>query len=210
MTTDSGAPVERALAAPRAPVTTVARMRRERARVDAGQGLTRMARRLLGRASSDEAQDVAQSARERMVRAIREGTVHPARFVGPDAHARATEDPWTADVRRQLSTTLRNLVTDLFRSRKRRPIASEDASDHAVSAGPTQAERAMVRQHLDALVRSTKITAFDREAYVQHELCERTLDECVEALCARGFARVDRSTVRNRVTAVRRFLADCG
>jgi DNA-directed RNA polymerase specialized sigma24 family protein len=193
------------------PVATVARRRLETVLVEASRGLTKMARRMLGRSGDSEASDVAQSARERMVRAIRVGAVHPARFSGPDrAQARDEADPWTSDVRRQLFVVLRNLVVDWFRANKRGATLSLDAVSTAESTGISPAERAMVRQHLDALVRADKISALDREAYIQHELCERTLDECVEALCERGFARIDRSTVRNRVLAVKRFLAECG
>ncbi|MFO0561210.1 MAG: hypothetical protein U0269_24545 [Polyangiales bacterium] len=194
------------------PVATVARRRLEHVLVEAGKGLTKMARRMLGRAGESEASDVAQSARERMVRAIRVGAVHPARFHGPDRReAQSESDPWTSDVRRQLFVVLRNLVTDWFRSQKRRPVAAElDAGAVVDGSTVSASDRVLVRQHLDALVRAAKISAFDREAFIQHELCERSLDECVEVLCERGFARVDRSTVRNRVLAVRRFLAQCG
>lgn len=194
------------------PIATVARRRLEHVLVEAGRGLTKMARRMLGRAGESEASDVAQSARERMVRAIRVGAVHPARFQGPDRReAQHESDPWTSDVRRQLFVVLRNLVTDWFRSQKRRPVAAElDAGAVADGSSVSASDRVLVRQHLDALVRAAKISALDREAFIQHELCDRSLDECVEVLCERGFARVDRSTVRNRVLAVKRFLAQCG
>ena len=193
-----------------APVATIAKRRLEAALIEASRGLTKMARRMLGRAGDSEASDVAQSARERMVRAIRVGAVHPARFTGPDRReAREESDPWTSDVRRQLFVVLRNLVVDFFRARKGATLALDEASG-LESAGISPADRVLIRQHLDALVRAEKISALDREAFIQHELCERTLDECVEELCARGFARVDRSTVRNRVAAVKRYLAECG
>lgn len=198
------------------PVATVARRRLETVLVEASRGLTKMARRLLGRAGESDASDVAQSARERMVRAIRVGAVHPARFQGADRRRDERDepeerDPWTSDVRRQLFVVLRNLVTDWFRSNKRRSnVVALDASTLADGASVSASDRVLLRQHLDALVRAEKISAFDREAFIQHELCDRTLDESVEALCERGFTRVDRSTVRNRVLAVKRFLAQCG
>jgi DNA-directed RNA polymerase specialized sigma24 family protein len=196
---------------PNAPIEgrdTVARRRLEHALVEASQGLTKLARRMLGRASAEDAQDVAQTARERMVRAIRVGQVRPERFTGRGRDETVErEDPWTIDVRRQLFAVLRNLVIDLFRANKRAPaqLAFDEHSSPDRAALSAQ-DRTMVRQHLDALVRASKISAFDREAYIQSELCERTLDECVEALCQRGFSRVDRTTVRNRALAVRRFL----
>lgn len=186
---------------------TVVRRRLEHALVEASRGLTKLARRMLGRANEEDARDVAQSARERMIRAIRVGHVRPERFTGQDRDPLAgLEEPWTSDVRRQLFAVLRNLVIDLFRARKRAPLQlALDEHAHAYGALSPQ-DRALVREHLDALVRAAKISAFDREAFIQSELCERTLDECVEALCQRGFARVDRTTVRNRALAVRRFL----
>lgn len=191
------------------PGETVVRRRLEHALVEASRGLTKLARRMLGRANEEDARDVAQSARERMIRAIRVGHVRPERFTGPDRDPLAgIEEPFTSDVRRQLFAVLRNLVIDLFRARKRAPmqLAFDEHADSDGRAGLSAQDRALVRQHLDALVRAAKISAFDREAFIQSELCERTLDECVEALCRRGFARVDRTTVRNRALAVRKFL----